>query len=157
MTKRRVFDDIRLKWKGNEYTIPSNRVLGAIMRIEQVVSIDDLFSALPQAAGGVKTTIKLGALSCAFATALRYAGAEVEDEEVYASIFGSNPQDAASSMLGAVQGLLSMMIPQSAVEAAEKEAKEAAEKGNSTGVSGKDKDARNSSRKRSRSLLPKGD
>lgn len=37
-----AFDAITLAWAGSEYAIPANRVMGAIARIEDVVTLEEL-------------------------------------------------------------------------------------------------------------------
>lgn len=97
------FDDIHLGWQGKTLTIPAHRVMGAIKRIEDHVTLAEL-----QADAG-RGTLRLGKLSAAYADVLRYAGANgVTEEDVYAGMFGV---DAQKNVVGAIAGLLGMMIP----------------------------------------------
>lgn len=101
-----LFDDIKLEWAGKAYTIPANKVLGAIARVEEIVTISDLAQAAK------KQTLPLAKLSMAYGSLLRYAGAQVEDDEVYGGMFGS--QEEAGRTATAIGGLLAMMIPKNA-------------------------------------------
>lgn len=103
-----VFRDIILPWKGTDYTIPSKKVMGAIAAIEDVLTIKELYDA---SSGG---NIKFTRIAGAFGAALRYAGAEVEDDEVYAAMFAGEESQAV--VVTAITGLLTMMIPPGAVQ-----------------------------------------
>lgn len=99
------FDKVELKWKGQSYTIEPNRVLRLIARIEEVVTVDELVKYAN------RQTAPMAKLSMAYGAALRYAGVEATDEEVFESIFtGARGADVTS----AITGLLSLMIPKSA-------------------------------------------
>lgn len=99
-----IFDDITFGWDGREYKIPSNRVLGAIARIEEIMTFQEL--VIYQARG----TLPLVKLSQAYGSALRYAGAIVTDEQVYYGMF-SGSDDKNSRMVTALTTLLMMMVP----------------------------------------------
>lgn len=99
-----VFDDVKLKWNGKDYTIKANRVMGAIMRIESVVT---LYELQQDAARG---TMKLATVASAFGAVLRYAGADVDDAEVYDGLFG-DAQVATETIQTALGALLTMMVP----------------------------------------------
>lgn len=97
------FDDIHLGWQGKTLTIPAHRVMGAIKRIEDHVTLAEL-----QADAG-RGTLRLGKLAAAYADVLRYAGAAgVTEEDVYAGMFGV---EAQKNVVGAIASLLGMMIP----------------------------------------------
>ena len=95
-----VFEPVTLTWQGEEFTVPADRVMGLICEVEEVVTLGELM--------GKKTT-PVGKVSRAYAAALRYAGARVRDDEVYAGMFSSGGENINQ----AVNGLLSMMIPPS--------------------------------------------
>lgn len=97
-----VFQDIKLEWNGEAFTVPSNRVMGAIAIIEEHVTLKELYESVGRG------TAKLSKLASAYGGVLRYAGAKVQDEDVYAGMFDSK---AAENVSAAVAGLLSMMIP----------------------------------------------
>lgn len=104
----RIFEDIKIEWDGDEYVVPSNRVMGAIARVEEFVTLKELseFSQKPEGA-------KYAKLSQAYATLLRYAGAKVEDEEVYEAMFPKNSadEDFRARLYAALGGLLKTMLP----------------------------------------------
>ena len=92
-----VFEPIIIEWEGQEYEIPANRVLGLIEQIESHVSYSDLLG-----------DFKVARISKAYGAALRYADADVTDEQVYEKMF----DDAnAGQVQKAVNGMLAMMIP----------------------------------------------
>lgn len=99
------FDDIKLGWKGKQYTIPARKALGAIARIEQVITLKELTQYAQ------RETAPMAMLAQAYGSVLRYAGAEVEDEEVYAGMFGAGGGDMSAAISEAVQALMMMMIP----------------------------------------------
>lgn len=110
MTKG-VFDSTVLKWKGREYTLPGHRTMGAIMRVEDILTLTELqkFSE--------RETMPLGKMAAAYATVLRYVGAQVTDEEVYETLF-EGAADDQQAVLNGITGLLTMMLPRKAVEKA---------------------------------------
>ena len=63
-----AFDDVTLNWGGRDYTIPANRMMGAIARIEDVVTLVELNAYFGRDA------VPLGKISMAFGAVLRYAG-----------------------------------------------------------------------------------
>jgi hypothetical protein len=104
-----VFDDIALGWAGKKYVIPARKVLGAIARIEEVMTLQELLRFVQDG------NFPMAKIARAYAYVLRYAGAEITDEEVYEGMFPhggatTNPQEVA---LMALQGLMEMMIPPS--------------------------------------------
>lgn len=110
MPKRgEVFDPVTLEWGGETYTIPPNRMFGAIKRIEDVITIPEL-----HATAAKRGTVKMATLSEAFAAVLNYAGADVTAEEVYAGMFdGNTSADAASA---AMLTLMGIMVPPQAIQ-----------------------------------------
>lgn len=97
-----IFEPVTLTWKNVEYVIPPNRVLRAIAIIEDVIPMQELI------ANGEKGTAPIAKIACAFGAVLRYAGAKVTDDEVYAGMF----VDAGSSAIpAAINNLMMMMIP----------------------------------------------
>lgn len=120
-----VFKEVTLEWDGETHVIPSNRVMGAIARVEEFVTLKELseFSQAPQGA-------KYARLAQAYGSLLRYAGARVEDDEVYAGMFPKSERDVdfRVKMYDAIGGLLTLMLPPSSmserVEAAAAEGKQ---------------------------------
>lgn len=109
MQRKSVFDDVTLTFAGKEYKIPANMMMGAIARIEEFVTLKELHDI-----GSERATLKLSPIASAYAAALRYAGAKVADDEVYAGMFAGGASSQVA-VIGAVQGLISMMIPPSAL------------------------------------------
>jgi hypothetical protein len=102
------FEDIKLGWEGKSYLIPARKVLGAVARVEEVVTLQEL---LQYAQRG---TAPMGRIAKAFGLVLRYAGADVEDEAVYLGMFGSDTAadgGVQQQVLTAVTLLMQMMIP----------------------------------------------
>lgn len=99
------FDDVTLTWGGVDYTIPSNKMMGAIARIEDHVTMPELQQF------GQRGTIPLSRLAAAFAAVLRYAGCKVSDEDVYEAMFDG---DQAQSMVQSTTTLMGMMVPRKA-------------------------------------------
>lgn len=100
-----IFDDVKIGWKDKDYVIPAKQVLGAIARIEECITLPEL------AAFAKRGTAPLVRLSQAYGSVLRYAGADVSDEEVYEGIFASGDQQTAIVL--SVQHLIEMMVPPS--------------------------------------------
>lgn len=106
-----VFKDISLEWRGEPFVIPAKRVMRAIAIVEREMTLSDL---VEQRNTG---RIRLTQVAAAFGHLLRFAGAKVEDEEVYEGMFGAGEQRA--SVLDALDTLLTLVIPPSAVKHAE--------------------------------------
>jgi len=96
-----VFEKVELEWKGKTYTIPPRRVLEAIARIEDHVTMEQLSS--------IAERPRLAQLSRAYAAALEVAGARVNADEVYEALFTGDDRIAP-----AILGLLVMMLPPAA-------------------------------------------
>jgi hypothetical protein len=104
-----IFQDVTLVWNGDEFTIPGNRVLGAIAIVEEQITFMELTDAL------ARGRPPLLAIARAFAGVLRYAGASVSDEQAYEGMFsGGNVQ---RQVIDAINTLLVMMVPSSALAA----------------------------------------
>jgi len=94
-----IFKTIELSFKNKSYKIEPTSVMRCLAQIEDVITLSDLSNA---------QRVPLVKLSQAYGIALRHAGANVTDEEVYEGVF----EDGGAAMIsGAVSGLLSMMIP----------------------------------------------
>ncbi len=98
-----IFDPIRLQWEGKEYFIPADQVMQAIARVEDTCTADELGRYLKRKA------MPLAKLSTAYGDLLRFAGAEVSNEDVYAGMFSEGPKRQA--MIVAISVLLTMMVP----------------------------------------------
>ena len=100
-----VFSDIEVEWNGDIYTIKSHRVMGAISRIEDVITMPEL------QVYASKGTAPVGKLCMAFGSVLRYAGAKVKDEDVYGKLFAGEEQQQAIMM--SITNIMKMMMPAS--------------------------------------------
>ena len=99
-----IFSDVRLEWGDQDFTIPAERVLGAIAVVEDVITLGDL-------AGNSRGRLPLAKISMAYGALIRYAGGKVSDEEIYTACFGERGkaiQKRASEMVFSLQVL---MIP----------------------------------------------
>lgn len=104
-----IFKPVELDWAGQTYLIPANCILGAIAIIEEYFTFQDL-------ANVVETkNLSLTKLARTYGDILRYAGATVTNDEVYAGMFAG---DMSNKILTAVNTLLMMMIPPSVMAAA---------------------------------------
>ncbi len=103
-----AFDAVTLAWAGSNYVIPSNRVMGAIARIEDVVTLEELGRY------GERGTMPIAKLAMAYGAVLRYAGAKVEDEDVFTGMFSDGQKQ--SDIVTAMMSLLSMMLPPRAMQ-----------------------------------------
>lgn len=98
-----AFDDIKLTWADKEYVIPANRVLGAVARIEDVITLTELSRF------GGRNTAPMAKIAMAFGAVLRYAGATITDDEVYGQMFTG--ENRAQQIVDSVSVLISMMVP----------------------------------------------
>lgn len=95
-----IFSEVGLTWRGEEYTVPSDKVMGLIEVVEDVITIEELTSS---------RGVKRAAISKAFAVALRYAGCKgVAQQEVYTTLFDA---DKSADIQNIITSLLMMMIP----------------------------------------------
>ncbi|MFP4539285.1 MAG: hypothetical protein ACLFPA_13405 [Dichotomicrobium sp.] len=113
-----VFDDFPLEFRGVDYTIPADRRMGAIAAVEEVITLAELTAMC------ARESVPLGRLSAAYGALLRYAGAKVSDEEVYAGMFSDG--DFFEAAVLALQGLMSLMLPPAALNGAGEEAADVA-------------------------------
>lgn len=97
-----IFEDIMLGWKGEEYTVPANKVMRLIAKVESEVTLQEL---------GRESGPPMAKVAMAYAEALNYAGARnVSGDEVYASLFEDGGMAAATE---AVSALMMIMLPPS--------------------------------------------
>jgi hypothetical protein len=98
-----IFEPVTLKWAGRDYVIPPDRVLMAIAKIEDVITLSQLHNGLNAGA------MPMAKLAIAFATALRHAGAPVSGDEVYNALFKSG--EMQQQTMRAIHALQMLMIP----------------------------------------------
>src|SRR5262245_34944655 len=117
-----LFEPIELTWKGLTYKIPSGRVLKAVAKVEEIITLS-LMSTAAQAG-----SVPVAKVAMAYGSVLRFAGAVVEDEEVYEAMMSGGTDGQSTMQL--VNGLLVIMIPkrlQQKLEAKMKEEENAAQ------------------------------
>jgi len=107
-----VFKEIKIGFGGKEYTIPPDRVMGAIGRVEGVITMGEV-AAMAQSP---KSDLKLSRLASAYGELLRYAGADVSDDQVYVGMFGDG---GAVAVTVALTELLALMMPPDALKKAQ--------------------------------------
>lgn len=100
-----AFADIELEWGDRIYTIKSHRVMGAIARIEDIITLPELRAC------GLRGGAPIGKLAMAYAAVLRYAGATVDDDEVYEKAFANS---ADGGVMVAIMNIMDLMLPKSA-------------------------------------------
>lgn len=106
-----AFTDVSLNWRGKDYEIRASRMMGAIARIEDVVTLPELQRC------AARKTAPLGKVAQAFAAVLRYAGAEVTDEDVYLGMFGARGGVAVDVAMTSLMTLMAMMVPPASLQA----------------------------------------
>ena len=111
--------DIYIEWKGNEYCIPHNKVMGTIAKVESVVTLSELHEYINS------NKIPYSKLAAAYAIFLRQAGADASDAEVYEAIFTGDLNDSPVDIL---YGLVTLMLPPSAIQAQEDKEQSGAKK-----------------------------
>jgi hypothetical protein len=82
-------------------------VMGAIARIEDVITLTEIIQM------SRKGKVKFAAIASAYASVLRYAGAQITDDQVYQGLFKDN---TAATVNAALAGLLQMMLPPDAAD-----------------------------------------
>lgn len=98
-----VFDDVVMAWKGTEYTVPAERVMRLIAKIEDTITLHEVHEYTQRG------TAPLGKMAIAYADALRFAGCNVKDDEVYSVLMsGVDESHGAQQVL---LSLLAMMVP----------------------------------------------
>lgn len=136
-----MFQPIVLKWDGVAYTVPANRVLAAIATVENVLTLDELGRFTN------KGTVPLARVAQAYGALMRFAGADVTDDAIYAGMFDSTDVNPVM----ACQALLAMMLPpahivRKAVDAGDVGKSQAGGK-NSSAISIKSSSGKNGSRR----------
>jgi hypothetical protein len=98
-----VFSDIDLEWRGEVYTIAADRVMKAIAVVEAHITVPEFLMV------AVGRQVSVSRLCAAYGAVLRYAGAKVTDEEVYASVFASG--DLQGTIVRSVSEIMKLVIP----------------------------------------------
>lgn len=110
------FDDVTLAWQGKEFTVPANRQLMLIARIEDALAGDEGDQAISVLFR--RNGVPHSRLAAAYGAALRYAGAQVSDEDVYLSIHRDIATQSKDQVAATIQrmlmGLLAIISPPTA-------------------------------------------
>ena len=94
------FEDVTISYGAQEYVVKSDRVMGLIETIESRITLDVLLNG-----DGIQRAKLAGALGAA----IRYAGGEINDCDIYSNFFAK--KDSVKTAQGAILSLLAMMIP----------------------------------------------
>lgn len=97
-----IFDPIEISWAGKTYRIASRQVLEVVCLVEETITLHELSQAAERG------TAPMGKLAKAFASVLRFAGAPVGDEEVFAAMFTPSTRDQVSL---SIKTMLMMLLP----------------------------------------------
>ena len=106
------FEEVKLGWKGEWFVVPPERQLMLIAEIEDALSGASGRQALDVLLR--KEGPPYSRLAAAYGAALRYAGADVSDQEVYLSIMediSSGDANQAIAVQSAVMALMSIIAP----------------------------------------------
>ena len=107
------FEEVKLGWKGEMFVVPADEQMMLIAKIEDALSGASGRQALDVLMR--KEGPPYSRLAAAYGAALRHAGANVSDQEVYLSIMNdicSGDADQAIAVQKAVIALLSIIAPE---------------------------------------------
>lgn len=102
------FQDVKLSWKGDVYTVKAENIMRLIAKLEAEISLAELSC--------IRGTPPLAKLSIAYAIALDHAGADVTAEDVYFELFEGDSANVASIVSGSITGLMMLMTPPATYE-----------------------------------------
>jgi hypothetical protein len=108
------FDDVSLEWAGKTYVIKANMRMRAIARIEEHITLAEMQDYW------ARKTAPMSRLSMAYASLLRFLGADVQDDDVYVGMFPGGSENPAR-VRDAITLLLAMMVPPKAFKSASPE------------------------------------
>lgn len=109
------FQDFQLSWRGRSYTIPANKMMQVIARIEDHITLGELAKFQQD-----KGTLPFAKLSNAFAEVINFAGGQVDAQDVYSGLCGGGAEDEQKIVGTAVSALLLMMTPPDVIAKAAK-------------------------------------
>jgi hypothetical protein len=112
--------DVTLVWKDQEFKVEARKVLPMIMRIEEIITLGELISESQTG------NIRLGRIAKAYGEALRYAGAEATDDEVYQGLFATGDKTVIIRSIHALTAIMFPMIPPEHLQGEAKEGKKKA-------------------------------
>ncbi len=107
-----LFDQVTLTWDGRNYVITPSRVLRAIAKIEDVITLQQLSKA---------AQVPFAKLALAYHALLKFAGADVSEEDVYEKLWGEAGEGENAVVM--VNALLAMMLPKKVRKALEEQNK----------------------------------
>lgn len=94
-----IFEEFGITWNGEELVVPSDKVMGLVEVVEDIVTIEELHN---------KTGIKRAKMARAFASIINYAGGRATQEQVYNKFF----EDGAQVQIQVIiERILFLMIP----------------------------------------------
>ena len=99
-----IFDAVTISWKGTDYTIEPDRIMGAIAKVEETITLKELGEYAN------KGDAPMAKLAIAYTSVMKYAGAKVNEAEVYGALF---ERESNINIFGCITALLAMMIPPS--------------------------------------------
>lgn len=106
------FEPIVIEWKGTPFTVPPTRCMGLLAAVEEILAPGQNGSAIEVLANPHRA--HLTKLARAYATALRYAGCPVSDEDVYLSLssgIAKGGQDGFEALKTLGDAMLVMFFP----------------------------------------------
>lgn len=107
-----LFNEVKISWGGETYTIPAKDQMKLVLQLEEALS-----GGTGKQAIGVLLSPEgppYGILASAFGTMLRFAGAPVSDEEIYLSIvsdMAESKADVVTKTQAAIVAVLSVIAP----------------------------------------------
>ena len=104
------FETITLTWKDEEFSVAPKNVMGLISVIENHVTLMQLTDPM---------TIKNTQIATAYCSALTYAGARCDVEEVYSALFSEEGQ----KIKDVLRVLIQIMVPPDTVKTTTKKPK----------------------------------
>lgn len=105
------FEPVTLGWGDTEYVVPADQLMLLIAVVEDAILGDRGGSAALLLLTG---EVKMNRLARAYAGALRHAGADVSDEEVYLAMqedLADESADREIEIRNAIMGLLAIVSP----------------------------------------------
>lgn len=102
-----IFKEIGLSWKGKEYVVSPDKVMGLIEVIEDILTLEEM---------NIVSGIKRSKISKAYASAIRYAAqnssprqeCSITQQDVYESLFSIEDGGNIGQI---INSLLFMMVP----------------------------------------------
>lgn len=101
------FSDIKIAWRGAEYTVPADRQLMLVAEVEDALRGNTGKSAVQvlMQKGGPGTA----RLAMAYGAALRFAGAAVTNDEIYLSIQEDLARQSADALIVMQQAIIALI------------------------------------------------